>query len=93
MTGPIPPSAAEGEAELENDQKAATPPIGEARAAGRWSAAGMPVERSANFGASTRRLLRRMMWQRKKRKRPGHDRANRPPRRRRKNAPLVFGDG
>ncbi len=60
MTGPIPPGAAEGEAELENDQQALKPPIGEARAAGRWSAAGMPVERSANFGASTRRLLRRM---------------------------------
>ena len=60
MTGPIPPGAAEGEAELEADQKAATPPIGEARAAGRWSAAGMPVERSADFAASTRRLLRRM---------------------------------
>ena len=60
MTGPIPPGAAEGEAELEADQQATKPPIGEARAAGRWSAAGMPVERSANFGASTRRLLRRM---------------------------------
>jgi len=60
VTGPIPPGAAEGEAELENDQQALKPPIGEARAAGRWSAAGMPVERSANFGASTRRLLRRM---------------------------------
>lgn len=60
MTGPIPPGAAEGEAELEADQQATQPPIGEARAAGRWSAAGMPVERSADFGASTRRLLRRM---------------------------------
>ncbi len=60
MTGPIPPGASEGEAELEADQQAVKPPIGETRAAGRWSAAGMPVERSANFGASTRRLLRRM---------------------------------
>ena len=60
MTGPIPPGASEGEAELENEQQALKPPIGEARAAGRWSAAGMPVERSANFGASARRLLRRM---------------------------------
>ncbi len=60
MTGPIPPGAAEGEAELEADQAALKPPIGETRAAGRWSAAGMPVERSANFGATTRRMLRRM---------------------------------
>ena len=60
MTGPIPPGAAEGEAEFEADQQTLKPPVGETRAAGRWSAAGMPVERSANFGASTRRLLRRM---------------------------------
>ncbi len=61
MTGPIPPGTAEGEATAEAETEAIKAPMGDARGPGaRFSAAGMPLEKSANFGASTRRLLGRL---------------------------------